>query len=49
MLLPAPGERWEVSVKCDEPGVWAFHCHILIHAEPAHGMFGMVTAVIVQE
>jgi FtsP/CotA-like multicopper oxidase with cupredoxin domain len=44
----APGERYDVTVLCDEPGVWAFHCHILIHAESAHGMFGMVTAVIVQ-
>ena len=44
----APGERYDVTVVCDEPGVWAFHCHILIHAESSHGMFGMVTAVIVQ-
>ncbi|MEP7355854.1 MAG: multicopper oxidase domain-containing protein [Anaerolineales bacterium] len=44
----APGERYDVTVLCDEPGVWAFHCHILIHAESSHGMFGMVTAVIVQ-
>ena len=44
----APGERYDVLVTCDEPGVWAFHCHILAHAESAHGMFGMVTAVIVQ-
>lgn len=45
----APGERWDVIVECDEPGVWAFHCHILTHAESDHGMFGMVTALIVQE
>jgi FtsP/CotA-like multicopper oxidase with cupredoxin domain len=44
----APGERWDVTVLCDEPGIWAFHCHILTHAESAHGMFGMVTALIVQ-
>jgi FtsP/CotA-like multicopper oxidase with cupredoxin domain len=43
----APGERWDVIVECDEPGVWAFHCHVLNHAESAHGMFGMVTALIV--
>jgi FtsP/CotA-like multicopper oxidase with cupredoxin domain len=48
-LNVAPGERWDVTVLCDEPGIWAFHCHILTHAESAHGMFGMVTAVIVQE
>ncbi len=47
-LNVAPGERYDVIVVCDEPGVWAFHCHILSHAESAHGMFGMVTAVIVQ-
>jgi FtsP/CotA-like multicopper oxidase with cupredoxin domain len=48
-LNVAPGERWDVTVLCDEPGVWAFHCHILTHAESSHGMFGMVTAVVVQE
>ena len=47
-LTVAPGERWDVTVLCDQPGVWAFHCHILIHAESNQGMFGMVTAVIVQ-
>jgi FtsP/CotA-like multicopper oxidase with cupredoxin domain len=44
----APGERWDVIVDCDNPGTWAFHCHILPHAESEHGMFGMVTALIVQ-
>jgi FtsP/CotA-like multicopper oxidase with cupredoxin domain len=30
-------------------GVWAFHCHILSHAEIDDGMmFGMVTTFIVQ-
>jgi manganese oxidase len=43
----APGERWDVIVNCNNPGVWAFHCHILPHAESQHGMFGMVTALIV--
>ena len=45
----APGERWDVIVKCNNPGTWAFHCHILPHAESDHGMFGMVTALIVQK
>jgi FtsP/CotA-like multicopper oxidase with cupredoxin domain len=45
----APGERWDVIVKCNNPGTWAFHCHILPHAESEHGMFGMVTALIVQD
>jgi manganese oxidase len=44
-----PGERWDVIVECTDPGVWAFHCHVLSHAEGEHGMFGMVTALIVQE
>jgi FtsP/CotA-like multicopper oxidase with cupredoxin domain len=43
----APGERWDVIVNCNNPGTWAFHCHILPHAESEHGMFGMVTALIV--
>jgi len=46
-LNVAPGERYDVIVNCKSPGVWAFHCHILPHAESEHGMFGMVTAVIV--
>jgi manganese oxidase len=44
-----PGERWDVIIKCEEPGAWAFHCHILQHAEGQDGMFGMVTALVVQE
>lgn len=44
----APGERYDVIVDCHTPGEWAFHCHILSHAESAHGMFGMVTAMIVE-
>lgn len=45
----APGERWDVIVDCNNPGTWAFHCHILPHAESEHGMFGMVTALVVQK
>ncbi len=44
-----PGERWDVVVDCTEPGAWAFHCHILPHAEGRDGMFGMVTALVVQD
>jgi len=36
-----------VLIEANEEGVWAFHCHILTHAESPHGMFGMVTALIV--
>lgn len=48
VLNIAPGERYDVIIEANEPGVWAFHCHILTHAESPHGMFGMVTALIVQ-
>lgn len=48
-LNVAPGERWDVIVDCTEPGLWAFHCHILTHAESRHGMFGMVTVLAVEE
>jgi len=44
----APGERYTVLYKAVEPGVWAWHCHILNHAEGPTGMFGMVTALIVK-
>lgn len=47
-LSIAPGERWDVIVEADEPGAWAFHCHILPHAESEHGMYGMVTALFVE-
>jgi FtsP/CotA-like multicopper oxidase with cupredoxin domain len=45
----APGQRFDILVRADEPGVWAFHCHVLPHVEGPHGMFGMVTALVVQE
>ena len=43
----APGERYTVLYKATDLGVWAWHCHILSHAEGPQGMFGMVTALIV--
>jgi manganese oxidase len=42
-----PGERYDVLIDAKTPGVWAFHCHILPHAEGANGMFGMVSTLIV--
>ena len=48
-VLVAPGERVDVIVDATELGVWAFHCHVLTHAEGPDGMFGMVTALIVEE
>ncbi len=43
-----PGERYDVIIEANNPGAWAFHCHILPHAEGPKGMFGMVNALIVQ-
>ena len=47
-LVVAPGSRFDILVQADYPGAWAFHCHILPHAEGPGGMFGMVTALVVQ-
>jgi FtsP/CotA-like multicopper oxidase with cupredoxin domain len=47
-LMVAPGQRFDILVKADYPGVWAYHCHILPHVEGPEGMFGMVTALVVQ-
>lgn len=52
----APGERFTTLVHVtseflgadNTPGIWAFHCHILTHAEGPDGMFGMVTTFIVE-
>ena len=44
-----PGERWDVVIDCEDPGAWAFHCHILQHVEGQDGMFGMVTAIVIQD
>ena len=44
----APGERYTVLYMGMEPGVWAWHCHILTHAETPTGMKYMVTALIVE-
>jgi FtsP/CotA-like multicopper oxidase with cupredoxin domain len=48
-IAVAPGERYTVLYHFVDPGVWAWHCHILNHAEGPNGMFGMVTAVIVDD
>ena len=48
-VLVAPGERIDVIVEASELGAWAYHCHILTHAESPDGMFGMVTALVVTE
>ena len=46
-LNVAPGERWTVAYTAKDAGVWAWHCHILTHAETPTGMRYMVTALIV--
>jgi len=48
-VLVGPGERYDVLVRATDLGVWAFHCHILTHAESDQGMFGMVTAFVVSQ
>lgn len=47
-LNVAPGERYSVLMHLDREGVWVWHCHILTHVEREEGMFGMVTAFVVQ-
>ena len=47
-LNVAPGERYSVLVNLDAAGAWVWHCHILPHVEREDGMFGMVTAIIVE-
>jgi FtsP/CotA-like multicopper oxidase with cupredoxin domain len=47
-LNVAPGERWTVVYTAKDAGVWAWHCHILTHAETPEGMRYMVTALIVK-
>ncbi|MBT5756010.1 MAG: multicopper oxidase domain-containing protein, partial [Acidimicrobiaceae bacterium] len=44
----APGDRYTVLFRADDAGVWVWHCHILSHVERDEGMFGMVTAIIVE-
>ena len=39
-ILVGPGETWDVAFAADNPGIWMFHCHVLLHA----GM-GMVTTI----
>ena len=47
-VLIAPGERYSVLYMGTDIGVWAWHCHILTHAETPDGMRYMVTALIVE-
>ena len=47
-ITVGPGERWTVVYTAQDAGVWAWHCHILTHAETPAGMKYMVTALIVE-
>jgi FtsP/CotA-like multicopper oxidase with cupredoxin domain len=42
-IIVKPGERLSFLVNADEPGRWAFHCHLLYHMEA--GMFREVHVV----
>jgi FtsP/CotA-like multicopper oxidase with cupredoxin domain len=46
-ITVGPGERWDVNIETDRPGLWAYHCHILPHVEGPDGMFGMVNVLLV--
>ncbi len=45
----APGERYTVLFRANDAGTWVWHCHILTHVERESGLFGMLTAVVVEE
>jgi FtsP/CotA-like multicopper oxidase with cupredoxin domain len=31
-ILMGPHETWDVVFLADNPGIWMFHCHVLLHA-----------------
>lgn len=39
-IIVSPAERVSLAITADEPGRWAFHCHLLLHMEM--GMFRVV-------
>lgn len=41
-VIVAPGDTYSVLLTADEPGEWAFHCHLLYHM-----MTGMMNKVVV--
>lgn len=43
-VIIRPGQRYSVLLTADEPGEWAFHCHLLYHM-----MAGMMTKVVVTQ
>ena len=48
-LNVCPGERYTVLITPQEAevGIWAYHCHILTHAETEKGLAYMVTVLVV--
>jgi len=44
-----PGNRFDCIINATEPGLWAFHCHVLSHAEYEGGFFGLVTVLAVED
>ncbi len=43
-VVVKPAERLEVDITADEPGHWAFHCHMLYHMKA-----GMMRSVMVSD
>ncbi len=43
-VVVKPAERLSVVISADAPGLWAFHCHLLLHMEA--GMFRVVQVLI---
>jgi FtsP/CotA-like multicopper oxidase with cupredoxin domain len=39
-VLVGPHQTWDVAFVADNPGIWMFHCHVLLHAS-----MGMSTTV----
>ena len=44
-----PGNRFDCMITANEPGLWAFHCHVLSHAEYEGGFFGLVTVLAIED
>ncbi|CAA9531044.1 MAG: Multicopper oxidase [uncultured Thermomicrobiales bacterium] len=42
-VLIGPGERYDLEIVADNPGIWMFHCHIESHA--ANGMMTTINYV----
>ena len=40
---PHPNESWDVAFAAENPGIWMFHCHMLLHAPYAFNYDGITT------